>query len=249
VYEFIGSNPDGLLVSEDGAKPKPGVEFKTFGDRTSHDWGDEMTDQVPRGYRVQCEQTMLCCGLDDMYLYAFNRDRCTYHLYYMTADLELQQVMLEAEVQWWNRHMVEGIAPDPDETDSCTEALKKRWANGNGLTKVATEEIEIDCKRLQAVKAEIKALESEEKLLSNIIREFLGEASDLTLSFCEKPLTWRNNKSSEKIDWEAVADQYRAVLERRKVLVPRSLDRIRFQLTEIKPGPRVLRVPELKGAK
>ena len=95
---------------------------------------------------------------------------------------------------------------------------------------------------LAAAKAALKEAEGFEGTVSNAVRAMIGDASGVEGCF-----TYRKNKDSERVNWPAVAAEYRTELIGRGVS-PTALESIQGAHSEAAPGARVLRLAYKESA-
>ncbi|MBV5337566.1 MAG: YqaJ viral recombinase family protein, partial [Deltaproteobacteria bacterium] len=92
-----------------------GLECKTasaFSVNDDQNWGEEGTDQVPPSYLIQCSTYMALtgCSLWDLAVLFGNQELRIYNL---KRDAELEQEIVARSTEWWNRHIVGDVAPEP----------------------------------------------------------------------------------------------------------------------------------------
>lgn len=185
---FMLVNVDGI---SDGSRL---LEVKTA--RSDAGWGPEGSDEVPEEYIFQCQHGMIVTGLKvtDLAVLIGSSD---FRIYQIFADSELQELLIEAEREFWR--MVENrIPPEPVNA----EDVKRRWKLSSGATIQATDEISARVNNLAICKAYIDALEAFEGEQKAQIQRFMAENSNLSDSAGEILATWKNINSSPKFDLE-----------------------------------------------
>ncbi len=178
-----------------------GMEAKTVDSnvfRFSGAWGEPGTDQVPTYYLIQvvgymgltgCARWDLAAlvgsGAGDLLIYNFAR------------DLELEVEIFARSQEWWNRHVVKDIPPEPRSQDDVD--LLYPQAKPKEIVLASPEAVECVAK-LSATKEKVKALEEEADNLSLEIKRFMRHAD--TLVGCEgnKLVTWNNRKGRMVFD-------------------------------------------------
>ena len=167
-YEWCAASADDLLADENA-----GVEYKSVDPRGYSDWGDEGTDQVPTDYLIQCTH----------YMAAFDRPRwyiCAYfggndlRRYVLQRDLDLEETWRSVCETFWREHVLTKTPPPPDSTPDYGEWLIRRYKS-NGTTVSAGPEAEGWATRLRETKAQIAALEEQEREATNHLQQLLGE--------------------------------------------------------------------------
>ncbi len=92
-----------------GLECKTASAFAVFEDS---EWGPEGTDQVPASYLVQCATYMglTQCSAWDLAVLFGNQELRIYHL---SRDRELENELIARADEWWQRHVVADVAPEP----------------------------------------------------------------------------------------------------------------------------------------
>jgi putative phage-type endonuclease len=130
-YPFMIAHPDGLVID-----PRRGYEGKTA--RTDHGWGEPGTDEVPQDYLIQVQHYMVVEVIPvwDVAVLIGGQD---YRQYEIPADRELQELIIEAEHDLWQR-VQRGEPPDPTWQHANTmAAIRKLYPGTNGKTVDASE--------------------------------------------------------------------------------------------------------------
>jgi hypothetical protein len=113
-----------------------GWEGKTA--RTDRGWGEQGTDQVPQAYLIQVQHYMVLTALPvfDVDVLIGGQDERHYEV---PADRELQEMIIEAEHDLWQR-IQRGDPPEPDWGHAHTAAaLRKLYPGTDGSTIKASE--------------------------------------------------------------------------------------------------------------
>lgn len=129
-YPFMIGHPDGLVLDA-----RCVYEGKTA--RTDRGFGEPGTDQVPQDYILQVQHYMVLTGFPvcDLGVLIGGQD---YRQYRIPADPELQEMVIEAEHDLWQR-IQKGEPPTPDwEHANTAAAIRKLYPGTNGLTIEAT---------------------------------------------------------------------------------------------------------------
>lgn len=115
---ILAANLDGPIVG----KPEA-VEAKYVGPAFAADWGPEGSDDIPSHVIVQCQHQMCVAGLERMHVVAaiarYSLDWC---LYVVERNDPLIDVIVDADVRFWNEYVLPGVCP-PDVLP-CLETLK-----------------------------------------------------------------------------------------------------------------------------
>jgi predicted phage-related endonuclease len=123
-------HPDGLVL-EAGR----GWEGKTA--RTDRGWGEQGTDQVPQAYLIQVQHYMVLTALPvfDVDVLIGGQDERHYEV---PADRELQEMIVEAEHDLWQR-IQRGEPPNRIGSTAHGAALRKLYPGTDGSTIKASE--------------------------------------------------------------------------------------------------------------
>ena len=179
------------------------LEVKTasaFAAQDEDNWGEAGTDQVPQHYWMQVQHYLGISGLpvaDLAVLFGGQQFRT----YTIAADVALQNDIFAQAADWWQRHVVADLPPDPTTEAEARLAWK---AHRNGTSVVADIKVAQAVQQLREVKGQLKALEEQEQTLRDTVCCAFGEA-EILLWQGQKLATWKANKPSQKTDWPAVA--------------------------------------------
>lgn len=120
-YPFLTASFDRLLTGEEA-----GLEIKTSSAYNRGSWDD---GEIPAHYRLQCVHYMLVSGLPRWYIACLVGGN-----HYVCWEIERNEddvnALLDAERTFWDS-VQRGAMPVLDGSESCTEALRKRYRGGN----------------------------------------------------------------------------------------------------------------------
>lgn len=149
-----------------------------------------------------------------------------FEVFPVDRDADMVAALVERLTEWWQKHVVEGIPPDPVNEADC----RALWARHRpGVTVVASAPVEAAVAELAEVKAAIADLESKEAAVRGTVLGAIGEAEVLVDSLGRPLATWKANKDTEVVDWKSVA------------LAAGASDDLVKKFTTVKAGARVLR--------
>lgn len=218
-YPFARGNLDRLLIPE-GQKiaahqgkirARKGLECKTVGGYAlaSGEWGEPGTDQVPVHYLLQTAWYMaLAPMLEEMDLAALVGAGEELRIYTIKADADLQDELLRRGNEWWVRHILADVAPEP-QSEADVRALFPR---DNQQETEASDETASTVAALLELKASMKAMEKREQELKDALLPAIGEAA--VLRFNGRTLaTYKAARDGSKTDWQAVAKELKAPAE------------------------------------
>jgi putative phage-type endonuclease len=198
----------------------------------------EGEDEVPERHLLQVQWQEEVCNVEEAELVALvNGD---YRPYPIHRDRELGGMLIEAAERFWTDHVVAGVPPAVDGSDSYGDFLSKRFAREKAPLLPATPEAAAMAKRLREARAVLKAAEAEEALAAQLVKAALGEA----LGF-EGLCTWKANKDGTKFDVEHAVEGFLCLLEEEGFGRERARAlwaKVVQDFTTTKPGARVLRL-------
>ena len=161
----IGATLDGLLVGSNEV-----IEAKTtgLGDRPIVGyWGSEGTAEIPEQYLVQVQVQMHCAQAQVAHVAAWVGHRGIRY-YRVERDQEVIDQLVEMSCRWWQRHVVEGIAPSANNPPDLEvfKRLRRQPAKAIDLKAKADKLIE----RMNKAKEKVaKSKESQEKIQSQLL--------------------------------------------------------------------------------
>lgn len=192
-HSFIMANLDRRVV---GAKKV--LECKTANQYTSGDWGESGTDVVPDAYLIQVTHCMAVMGWAeaDLAVLIGGQD---FRIYNFELDVELMEMMIEAEGSFWLR--VINREPPPATTKSDIDTY---MAIDNGDYIVASSEVEHAVGMLKDVKAKLKEMGETKVQLETITKVYMGENSVLTDLNGAPLVTFKKAKDGNRLDSKAL---------------------------------------------
>ena len=179
------------------------LEVKTasaFAARDSENWGEAGTDAVPQHYWMQVQHYLGITGLPVAELAVLFGGQ-EFRAYRIEADTALHADIFAHATDWWQRHVVADLPPDPTTEAEARLAWK---ATRTGATVAADPDVAQAVFNLKEVKRQIDDLKAQETALRDLICPAFGDAEAL-LWQGQKLATWKANKPSQKTDWQAVA--------------------------------------------
>lgn len=187
-YPFMGASLDGF--TDDGRI----VEIKTA--RSGKGWGEPGTDEIPDYYAAQCHHYMAVTGLDvvDIPVSIMGGSPV---LYEIPADKEIQEMIIDAEANFWQR-VVDGNPPDPV---TYVDAVARFGQNKTEGIVIAGRDAVEYAEALYAVRSEIDVLEAKEKELKGKLIITLGDKGDVLIDDGENVLlTYKIAKGKSGLD-------------------------------------------------
>lgn len=217
-HEFLGGHPDRMVVGEPGI-----LEAKAAVTRRGYS-----EDEVPPHVRVQCQWYMGLTGRQwtDVVLLA----NLSILPVRVDFDAELYQALEEAAVRFWIDHVLAGVEPPPDSTESYRRHLAEKFPHSTDVELIATPEQALLIEELHLADVAEKGAKRHVDELENRIRAAMGEAAVLISS--DGRITYRTEKP--RVRWQNVAEAIAAD-------TGAAIADYAARDTEGRDGPRVLR--------
>lgn len=187
---------DFMLANVDGVTDDQRVlEIKTA--RTSQDWGEPGTDEIPQVYLVQVQHYLAVTGfaVADVATLIGGSD---FRLYEVPADAELQEMIIEGEREFWRRVQDN----EPPEPVSYADVQARFGRSSTAAAVEADTDLRDYVRSLHAIKQQMAALKEHEEDFKTRIMLALGEADTLTFSGLTLA-TWKAAKAAERFDSKA----------------------------------------------
>lgn len=194
-FPFMLANLDGFT---DDSRV---VEIKTA--RYSKDWGEPGTNQIPESYMCQVQHYLTVTGFNVCDV-AVSIGGGPPELYEVPADPELQELIIEAEKEFWQR-VVEG---NPPPLVSYADAVQRYGKSGAVGIVFAPDEAISQVNDLRAVREEIKALEAKEEEIKGKLIIVLGDSGDALVDLTGNLLaTYKISKGRVTVDVKALQEK------------------------------------------
>ncbi len=190
-----------LLGTPDGYDParQRGLEIKNSGYKNP-EWGDQNTDQVPQHYLAQCAWYMAVTDTpvwDVAVLFSGTR----LETFKVVRELALEKIFIDAGMQFWDDHVLRGVPPKIDATESWTRYLGRRFAVEVNPPVKATPEMCDWAALLHSAGIAFDKAEESERMAKNHLMELIGDAKGAWGNFGK--LTWVRPRAQKVIDYEA----------------------------------------------
>ena len=203
-YPFALANIDRAIVGE-----KAFLECKTTNSYALKEW----EEGVPAHYEIQCLHYMAITGATHCYIAALigNSDFIWHKI---ERDQETIDYLMQIEKDFWENNIEKDVVPMPDGSDAYSEYLKKKYDKSNGQV-IELHLLENGVNKLNRydeIVTDIKALESEKKLIEQEIQLYMEEFEVAKIG--DRKVTWksssRNTIDSKKLKAEMpdIAQQY-----------------------------------------
>lgn len=199
-YDFITANIDREIVGENA-----GLECKTTSAFTKSDFEN---GEIPLYYLVQCRHYMNVMGYDKMYLAVLVMGKAFYS-YEISYDQAEGDALLNLEIDFWNKHVIPDVRPEPDGSESADRTLKAIYDEQTDET-MACYELDAVATHLVDIKAKISELKATEealkqKMISALEGCVYGVTSDYNFSWKEQ--------ISRRVDTKALKAKYPQIYE------------------------------------
>lgn len=179
-----------FMAAEIDAETESGknVEAKSTHQFAAKSWGLEMTDEVPVYYNAQAQFGMgingaslaefpVLIGIDDFRIYRVKRDE------------EIITNIRKAANDFWQAHIVTGVAPDPQTVGD----LERLFPWDSGTVCQATDQIRDMVLKLKGMKSKLKTMEADAEEVAKQIKLFMGEHAVLQYG-ATRLCTWAANE-------------------------------------------------------
>ncbi len=209
---------DTPLIAEDGRINASRIlECKTANPFGQSEWGEAGSDQVPLSYLVQCVWYMMLTNIDrtDLAVLFGNAD---FRIYEITRDLELEQIVMEHAVCFWEDHVLKNIPP------AATSESDYKTLFGKSTVSKSVEAPAETCELIRKLKSLNEQVEQYEAEISQIKQSIMGQMQDAeVLTFHGQTLaTWKAPKSSLRLDAKRLTEEHPDLVHQYQVPIQNS---------------------------
>jgi len=224
-YQFMHGHIDRFvmdgdtpLIGEDGRITASKIlECKTANPFTQSEWGEAGSDQIPLSYLVQCVWYMMLTNIDrtDLAVLFGNTD---FRIYEITRDLELEQMVLERAIGFWENHVLQDIPPPASSESDYKTLFGKSTVSKSVEAPAQTCEL---IKRLKSLNEQVEQYEAE---ISQIKQSIMGQMQDAEiLTFNGQTLaTWKAPKPSLRLDAKRLSEEHPDLVHQYQVPIQNS---------------------------
>src|SRR5690625_2651108 len=168
-HEFMIANIDRDVVGE-----KALLECKTTNAYNSDAWEG---DNIPPMYICQLQHYMSVLDYEKAYIAALIGGQ-KFVWKEVERDDEFIEMMIEAEKQFWEEHVLKEIPPEIDGSPSAAELLNKMYPEDNGeIIMLKSDEAEMLIEAIESIKSEVKEKQALQKEYENKLKLMIGEAT------------------------------------------------------------------------
>lgn len=217
-HSFMSAHIDRFILGDGAGKPPTRIlECKTANPFARGEWGEPGTDQVPMSYLCQCIWYMAITGIEqcDLAVLFGNSD---FRIYEIERDLELEALVIEKALHFWNEYVLKDIAP-PAQTEGDYQALFKKSD--------PSKTIEANPKTVKLI-GQLQSLSTQsgdvDEQITQIKQHIMNEMKEAeVLSYQGNVIaTWKAPKPSYRLDGKRLELEEKEVFERFKMPVQNS---------------------------
>ncbi len=209
--KYLASHFD--YISEDG---KTLYEVKNLGVHQRKKYGDNGSEQIDLGYRVQCLHEATVHQIENVVLVVCfgGQEICGYPV---TFSADMMDIHIREMAEFWGRIQARSFDPE-----TMGDAAKLVYKQDNGTDLVATQGLEKAAMQLKAVKEQIKQLEGQEDQLVSLIQGYMMESSQLVSVDGSVLATWKAAKASKRFSVDLLKSSMPDIYEKFVVEQPGS---------------------------
>lgn len=194
IYDHMLANLDGVA----GGANEPLRIFEAKTARSADGWGEPGSDQVPQPYLLQVQHYMEVTGVmvADVAVLIGGSD---FRIYEVPADRELQDMLIDAEAEFWQR-VQRGEPPEPV---TFADAVARWGKSSRSDLVLADETVLAAIQTLRTVREQKAAVESIEESAKAIVMRALGECDTLVAPDGKTIATWKAAAAPQRFDASA----------------------------------------------
>ena len=190
-HDFMIANIDRDVVGERAL-----LECKTTNAFNADQWEGE---QIPPAYMCQLQHYMAVLDYEKAYIAVLIGGQ-KYVWKEIARDDEFIELMIQHEKDFWNNHVLAGVAPEIDGSKSASELLNQMYPEDNGETVMfESDEAETLIEAIESIKAEVKEKQTLQKEYENKLKLMIGEAKmGVTPRYEVRNITVTSNRLDSK---------------------------------------------------
>ncbi|MFA8439331.1 YqaJ viral recombinase family protein [Pueribacillus sp. YX66] len=167
-HDFMLANIDRDVVGE-----KALLECKTTNAFNYDAWTD---DNIPPAYICQLQHYMAVLDYEKAYIAVLIGGQ-KFVWKEIERDDEFIELMIEHEKDFWENHVLAGVPPEVDGSDSASELLKQMYPEDNGETiMLPSDDAETLIEAIESIKAEVREKQALQKEYENKLKLMIGDA-------------------------------------------------------------------------
>lgn len=203
IDRFVLNGDSPLITSNGKITASRILECKTANPFAQSDWGDAGSDQVPLSYLVQCVWYMMLTniGRTDLAVLFGNAD---FRIYEITRDLDLEQMVLERAISFWENHVIKDIPP------AATSESDYKTLFGKSTVCKSVEAPAETCEMIKKLKSLNEQVEHYEAEISQIKQSIMGQMQDAEVLIYQGQTlaTWKAPKPSLRLDAKKLSEEH-----------------------------------------
>jgi predicted phage-related endonuclease len=217
-HPMMSAHVDRFVLGDGLNKPATRLlECKTANPFARGEWGEPGTDQVPMSYLCQCIWYMAITGIKrcDLAVLFGNSE---FRIYEIARDLELEVLVIEKALHFWNEYVLKDIAP-PAQTEGDYQTLFKKTD--------PSKTIEANPKTVELIR-QLQSLSKQsgdvDEQITQIKQHIMNEMKEAEVLSCQGTViaTWKAPKLSYRLDSKRLEQEQKEVFERFKMPVKNS---------------------------
>lgn len=181
---------DRLVIGE-----KAGLECKTVSPYSSDKWND---DNIPLHYQLQVQHYLGVSGFDCWYIAALILGQKLI-IRKVERDEELIRNLITIEERFWERHIINGVLPDPDGTKNCSEQIARLYFKSDFQKSVELHGVNQILDRRAELMELIDKMNTEKNQIEQTIKL---ELQDAAIGITDRYYVSWNSYESTRIDTE-----------------------------------------------
>lgn len=167
-HDFMIANIDRDVVGERAL-----LECKTTNAFNRDAWEGEI---IPPAYMCQIQHYMAVLDYERAYIAVLIGGQ-KFVWKEIERDDEFIELMIQAEKHFWENHVLAGVAPEIDGSDSASALLKEMYPEDNGeRIMLPSDEAEMLIEAIESIKADTKEKQALQKEYENKLKLLIGEA-------------------------------------------------------------------------
>ncbi|SEW20323.1 YqaJ viral recombinase family nuclease [[Clostridium] fimetarium] len=167
-HPFMLGNFDRLVVGENA-----GLECKTVSPYSADKWKD---GKIPLHYQIQCQHYLAVSGCECWYLAALVFGQ-NFIVHKIERDEDLINSLIKIEQRFWEDNVLAGILPDPDGSDTYTDAIARMYADSRAEKTIELFGAKQELDRRNEIDELVEKLEREKNEIDQKIKLQMQDAA------------------------------------------------------------------------
>lgn len=194
-HPYMIADVDRLVIGEDA-----GLECKTASAYNADKWKD---GDIPLHYVMQCYHYMAVTGKRTWYIACVILGR-EFVYRKLTWDDNIINGLIETEQDFWDRHIIPKVMPNPDGSEISDEVLQKYFKTAKKASAIRLVGFDEKLKRRADILSSIEELATEQKQIEQEIKLFMKE-NELAENDSYK-VTW-SNVDTTRLDTKRIKEE------------------------------------------